>query len=303
MTDLVATLVAGNGTKLTPVMVEELAGKSENGGVSSVRTDWLAPGEAADIFGSGVSADQWRKHLNDIIGDRSVDIIVQPAATRRKKLLAADMESTIIEQELLDELAAEIGVHDQVAAITRRAMNGEIDFGSALRERMALFRGKPVSILEAAASRITYMSGAITLVATMKANGAEAWLITGGFSFFAAPVALALGFAHVYANQLIVKDDIITGETGEPILDRNRKKALLEQACAELKLSLADCVAVGDGANDVPMLETCNQGGGLGVAFEAKPKVRAAVPNQINHADLAALLYAQGYRKQDFLSQ
>ena len=303
MSGLVATLIAGAGAKLSSMLVQQLASESTDGGVGGVRIEWLAPDKAADIFGAGIGAEQWRKHLNTILGNQPIDMLIQPAATRRKKLLAADMESTIIEQELLDELAAEVGVHEQVAAITRRAMNGELDFGAALRERMMLLKGKPVSILEAAAKRITYMTGAEALVATMKANGAAAWLITGGFSFFAAPVAAELGFDQEYANQIIIKDGVITGEVGEPILDRNRKKALLEQACADLKISMAESVAVGDGANDVPMLEVCGKGGGLGVAFEAKPKVRAAVPNQINHADLTALLYAQGYKREDIISK
>jgi len=293
-TELVATLIAGIGTKLSPLLVQELAGQSKKGGVTSVRTEWLAPDEAADIFGAGIRADQWRKRLYQIIGDQPVDLIVQPAAGRRKKFLAADMESTIIEQELLDELAGEIGMRDQVAEITRRSMNGEIDFGAALRERVALLKGKPAQILEKVAQLITTTPGAAELVATMKANGAQAWLITGGFSCFANPVAATLGFDRSYANELIIKDSLMTGKAREPILDRNRKKTLLEKACTELKISLAECLAVGDGANDVPMLTCCNEGGGLGIAFQAKPKVRQAVPHQINHADLTALIYVQG---------
>jgi phosphoserine phosphatase len=300
VSELVATLIAGSGAKLSPLLVRDLAEQSKKGGVTSVRTEWLAPDEAADIFGSGIKADDWRGHLQKIIGDKTVDIIIQPAAGRRKKFLAADMESTVIEQELLDELAAEVGVHDQVATITRRAMNGEIDFPTALRERIALLKGQPVSILEAAAKNITFTSGAAQLVATMRANDAQTWLITGGFSTFAALVARKLGFNKYFANELRIENGVIAGVT-EPILDRNRKKLLLAQACTELRLMPADCAAIGDGSNDVPMLEACNKGGGLGIAFQAKPKVRAAVPNQINHADLSALLYVQGYRKEEFV--
>src|SRR5262249_12011152 len=146
---------------------------SEKAGAQAPRSEWLAESEAADLFATGIKADAWRKLLTDTIGDEPIDIIVQPAATRRKKLLAADMESTIIQQELLDELAAEPGVHDKVAAIPKRAMNGEIDFAAALHDRVALFTGQPISILEAAAKRITFMPGAATLAATMKANGAK----------------------------------------------------------------------------------------------------------------------------------
>jgi len=295
--ELVATIIAGNGAKLLDSLVTDLAKTAA--AAKSGRIEWLAKGEAADIFAEGLKADEWRRDLQAEIGGQPFDVIVQPAAGRRKKFLAADMESTIIEQELLDELAGEIGVRDKVAAITARAMNGEIDFAGALRERMGLFAGRPDSILEKAAKLITIMPGAATLVATMKAHGAKAWLITGGFSYFANPVALMLGFDKSYANQLIVRNGAITGEAGEPILDRMRKKALLEQACSELKLSLSETVSVGDGANDVPMLNASNAGSGLGIAYHARPKVRAEVPNHINHADLTALLYAQGYKKEE----
>jgi phosphoserine phosphatase len=294
--ELVATLIAGTGAKLSDAFLQELARQSKKAGLQSLRVAWLAPDKAADIFGAGLGADAWRDLLNQALALEPIDVIVQAAAKRCKKLLVADMESTIIEQELLDELAGEIGLRDQVAAITRRAMNGEIDFVAALRERMALFKNRPVSLLEKAARGITYMPGAAALVAAMKKNGAKAWLVTGGFSFFAAPVAAKLGFDGYHANELIIENGILTGEARVPILDRNRKKALLEQACAELSLSVADSLCVGDGANDVPMLTACVEGGGLGIAYHAKPKVREAIPHQINHADLTALLYAQGLR-------
>jgi len=298
--ELVATLIAAPNAEISPALLEKIVKQTAP---KSARTAWLAEGEAVDIFGEGIKADEWRAGVVSCIASEPIDVIVQPAATRRKKLLAADMESTIIQQELLDELAGQIGVRDQVAQITARAMNGEIDFGAALRERVALLTGKPVTLLENAAKLITLMPGAATLVATMKKHGAAAWLITGGFSYFAKPVAAQLGFDQSYANELMVKDGVITGQAGEPILDRNRKKVLLEQACRELKLSLAETVSVGDGSNDIPMLNASNAGGGLGIAYHAKPKVQEEVVHRISHADLTALLYAQGYKKSEFASK
>ncbi len=291
-TELVATLIAGPETSLSPELLQKI--KHEIG--AGARSDWLAESRAADIFVSHDNPGQLLAVVRNILANAAIDVIVQPAAKRRKKLLAADMESTIIEQELLDELAGEIGARDKVAGITRRSMNGEIDFIASLRERVALFKDQPVSILEKAARSITDMPGAAALVATMKANNATCWLVTGGFSFFAASVAVRLRFDCYRANELLIKDEVLTGEAREPILDRNMKKILLEQACAELNLSIDDSICVGDGANDVPMLQACHAGGGLGIAYHAKPKVREMVPNQINYADLTGLLFAQGYK-------
>jgi len=298
--EVVATVIAGEGAKLSPADLKRFAQQAEKAGAKDVHTSWLAKGVAADILGRGIGIDTLRGALSGAIGTASLDVIVQPEATRRKKLLLADMESTVIEQELLDELAAIVGIGDKVIEITRRAMNGELDFAAALRERVALLKGHPAKILDEAAKEITFMPGAAALVATMKAHGAQTWLVTGGFSYFARPVAVKLGFDRSHANELVVRDGMITGVVAEPILDRNGKKVLLAKACMDLNLSPADCLAVGDGANDVPMLEACNKSGGLGVAFCAKPKVRAAVPNQINYGDLTALLYAQGYSEADF---
>jgi phosphoserine phosphatase len=234
--------------------------------------------------------------IQQVLVGQSIDCIIQPAAGRRKKLLLADMESTIIEQEMLDELADTIGLRDKVAAITARAMNGELDFAAALKERAGLLKGLPVSVLDQVAKRMTIMPGAAELLAAMKQSGASAWLVTGGFACFAKPVADRLGFDRVFANELILCDGYITGEVAEPIVDKNTKKNLLSQASAELGLSLGETAAVGDGANDIPMLAACVEGGGLGVAYRAKPNVRAAIPHQINHSDLRALMYAQGYK-------
>jgi phosphoserine phosphatase len=287
--EFVATLVAGSGAVLDANFLD-----STSSALSAVGVEWLTPTIAADIFCNDTDLVNLQLNVKKLVGDKPYDFIVQKTATRRKKFLIADMESTIIEQEMLDELADLIGLRDKVATITRRAMNGELDFTSALRERVALLDGQPASMLDEVAKRITYSAGAKELVATMKANGAQCWLVSGGFTCFVEPVAKALGFDRFYANTLLVDGDTITGFVADPILDKNSKQQFLEQACDELNLSPEDSVAVGDGANDIPMLETCAGGGGLGVAYEAKPNVRDVIPQQINHSSLMTLLYAQG---------
>jgi len=299
--EFVATIIAASGHKLSSTLLDKLAARSERAGVKDVRVAWLAADMAADVLGLAGDLPAWRAALKEALGGASVDVIVQPAAGRRKKLLIADMESTTIEQELLDELADMIGAREKVAAITRRAMNGEIDFAAALKERVALFAGRPVSFLDEAARRITFMPGAAALAATMKAHGAAAWLVTGGFGVFAKPVAARLGFDRCFANEILIAGGKLTGAVAEPILDRQDKKALLERACKELDVSLAEAVAVGDGANDLPMLLACGEGGGLGIAYHAKPAVRDAVADAVTHGDLTALLYAQGYRRDRFI--
>jgi phosphoserine phosphatase len=291
----VATIVAGRGSKLSQELLGQLATAA-----NAVHAEWLSPGIAADLFSEGGDAASLCGKLKKLIATHPYDVIVQSKNRRAKKFLIADMESTIIEEEMLDELADVIGLRDQVASITRRAMNGELDFVAALRERVALLRGQPVSILGEIAQRISYTSGAAELVKTMKARGAQCWLVSGGFKCFVEPVAKQLGFDRFYANDLVIEDGKIVGVVNEPILDKNNKQAFLEQACGELKLSMDETMAVGDGANDVPMLKTCASGGGLGVAYEAKPNVRGVIPQQINYSDLKTLLYAQGYKETSF---
>lgn len=292
MPQLVATLVAEAGQDLPASFIQACLEYLHQSGIANARVNWIADKKAADIFFDSDSVPD----LKSLIArENTIDCIIQPAGHRRKKLLLADMESTIIEQEMLDELADTIGLRDKVAAITARAMNGELDFAAALRERVALLRGLPECVLSDVSRRITMMPGAVDLLKSMKANGAKAWLVSGGFTCFAKPVAEALGFDQVFANKLVVQGGIITGEVAEPIVDKNTKKDLLEKASAEYGLSLAYTVTVGDGANDIPMLAACNQGGGLGIAYHAKPNVRAVIPHQINHTDLRTIMYAQGY--------
>lgn len=289
--EIVATLVAGRGASLSQDYLDQVVSA-----VSGSRAEWLCSHVAADIFLEVTDATFVQALFKKIISDQPFDYIVQPGAGRRKKFLIADMESTIIEQEMLDELAGTIGLRDKVAAITRRAMNGELDFGAAMRERVALLKGQPASVLDEVAECITYSAGAAELVATMKAAGAQCWLVSGGFSCFVEPVAKRLGFDRFYANNLVVDGNKIAGAVAEPLLDKDSKRDFLKQACGELEISLDETVAVGDGANDIPMLAASCGAGGLGVAYEAKPNVRAIITQQINHSDLTTLLYAQGYK-------
>ena len=287
--NLVATIAGVSDSVLPYAFPEEVVTRTDTDNAV-----WVVEGRVADVFASDMPVAEFRARLSDYLGDIPVDVIIQPVGVRRKKLLVADMESTIIQQEMLDELASVIGVGARVADITRRAMNGELDFTAALNERVALLKGYPATLLDDVAKRVTLMPGAQALLTAMKRNGAKAWLVSGGFTYFAEPVAKKLGFDRVYANQLVVENGVITGEVKAPILDKNSKRELLGQACAEYGISMAESLAIGDGANDVPMLAACNDAFGLGVAYHAKPKVREVIPHQINYSDLSTLVYAQG---------
>jgi phosphoserine phosphatase len=282
--DLVVTLIAATGAETA------LAGCAA---VLGGAVGWLAS-TACDISASGDAAET-EAAARASIGDRPIDVVVQPAAGRRKRLLVADFESTIIENEMLEELADFLGMRAHVAEITRRAMNGEIDFVSALTERVALLRGLPASVLDQAAARIRLMPGAETLIATLRRGGVYTALVSGGFTVFAEPIATRLGFDRVVANRLDIADGKLAGTLTPPIVTGATKRETLVSIAAELGLSLQETVAVGDGANDLPMIQEA----GLGVAFRAKPTVAAASRWRIDHADLTALLYAQGYRERE----
>jgi len=223
---------------------------------------------------------------------------VQPVGVRRKKLFLADMDSTMIGQECIDELADLVGMKAHVAAITERAMRGEIEFEPALRERVALLKDLPARVVdEVLEKRITLTPGGRALVATMRAHGAYTCLVSGGFTLFTSAVAARIGFQENRANELIVRDGKFTGEVKEPILGRAAKLATLVDLMESFDLDDIDSVVVGDGANDLAMI----QAAGLGVAYHAKPAVAAAAAARIDHGDLTALLYAQGYRREEFV--
>ncbi|MGH7117548.1 MAG: phosphoserine phosphatase SerB [Acetobacteraceae bacterium] len=256
----------------------------------------LSPGEAADLPCPGPpDADAVR----DALGGAAVDAIAVPLAGRRKRLLIADMDSTIVTAETLDELAAFAGLKDEVARITRAGMNGEIDFREGLRQRVAMLKGLPIAALETTWQQIRFTDGARALVATMHAHGAVTALISGGFTFFTSRVAQALGFDIHRANILLHDAGELTGEVAEPIRDRNDKLAALHELSAAHNLPLAATLAVGDGANDLPMLLEA----GLGVAFHAKPKVAAGARARLEFADLRALLFAQGFHAEEIIAE
>lgn len=257
--------------------------------------------DAADIpFTPDAGADQ-RATADALRADFGApfDLVVQPATNRRKKLFLADMDSTMIGQECIDELADCVGLKAHVAAITERAMRGEIAFEPALRERVALLEGLPVSVVEEVLrDRIRLTPGARILVATMRANGARTCLVSGGFTLFTDRVAAMIGFDEARANTLTLIDGHkLAGTVAEPIFGRDGKRAALLEMRQELGLAKHDTMAIGDGANDLDMIVEA----GLGVAYHAKPKVAAAAAARIDHADLTALLYVQGYKREEFV--
>ncbi len=274
-----------------PAVVDSL--RNAWGGGEAV---WLAPDVAAEFQVETVPANRW--DVWDDLQGMGVDLVVQPSTGRRKKMLLADMDSTMIQQECIDELAAQAGIGDHVAQITARAMNGELDFEDALRERVGLLKGLDSAVIETVlANRITLMPGGKALLATMKANGAYAALVSGGFTAFTGMVAETLGFDEHRANTLIIADGKLTGEVGQPILGRDAKVAALQEITARLGLAADQVMAVGDGANDLGMLGLA----GAGVALHAKPSVAAECDIRINHGDLTALLYIQGYSAEEFV--
>lgn len=258
---------------------------------------WLDPGVAAEFPLEAMPANRWE--VWEGLQSLRVDLVVQPAGGRKKRLLLADMDSTMIQQECIDELADEAGVGAVVADITARAMNGELDFEGALKARVGLLKGLPVAVIDRVIrDRITLMPGGRELVATMRANGAYAALVSGGFTAFTARIAAVLGFDENRANTLLADGDVLSGQVADPILGRQAKVDALNEITARLGIGLDQALAVGDGANDLGMLKLA----GAGVALHAKPVVAAECDIRINHGDLTALLYLQGYAREDFVA-
>jgi phosphoserine phosphatase len=294
---LVATLVANPSN---PVLTPEIAERAAEA-VKASGLYWLADGIACDIaLRDGTDAQAAEANILAVISSVPIDLVIQEQETRRKKLLIADMDSTMIGQECIDELAAEVGLKEKVATITARAMNGEIAFEPALRERVALLKGLPISVVdEVIAKRITLTPGGPELLATMKSKGHYTALVSGGFTVFTSRIAATLGFDENRANTLLEDGGILSGFVAEPILGKQAKVDALNEIAASLGISPEEAIAVGDGANDLGMLHLA----GSGVALHAKPAVAAEAQMRINHGDLTALLYIQGYRKTDFVSR
>ena len=289
------TLVSPDAERLAAAEAAALQALARAGSAVKAREP-LGPG-ALDIHLEG-DLGAARKLAAEALAHRDADAAVQPLAHRRKRLLVADMDSTIINVECLDELADFAGLKTEISAITERAMRGELEFEGALRERVGMLKGLSLDALQQAYDqRVRLNPGARTLVRTMAANGARCVLVSGGFTYFTRRVAEAAGFHADRANTLIDADGALTGKVGEPILGREAKLAALEEEAAALRIPLEATLAVGDGANDLAMIERA----GLGVAYRAKPIVAAQADAKVDHADLTALLYFQGYRAEAFV--
>ena len=289
---MVLTLIAGVRSRQTlPHLAATVAGAA---GLTGEPT-WLADDACDLVLDAAISPTFAETSARAVIGDAEIDVLVQPAANRRKRLLVADMESTIIENEMLDELADFIGLRREVSEITRRAMNGELDFTAALEARVSLLAGLPDHVLEEAAGRIRLRDGARQLIATMRNAGAVTALVSSGFMIFAGAVAAKLGFDHVVANRLDLRAGRIAGTVAPPIMTGESKRETLLTLAADNAVPLEASMAVGDGANDLPMLAAA----GIGIAFHARPAVASSARWRLDHADLTGLLYAQGYRRDE----
>ena len=298
----ILTLIANpEKVKLATPLVKGATDLCRAAGFTVSEPEWLAPEIACDIYLSAPK-DPPNALFASMLAEalRLADAVIQPeSTTRKKKLLLSDMDSTIIQQECIDELADIAGLRDQVSVITERAMQGELDFKQALTERVMLLKGLSTKALEKVYDeRIQLMPGAKALVATMKANGARCVLVSGGFTYFTSRVRDAVGFDSDRANLLDVADNMLTGEVVPPILDKDAKLQSLKENMFQLDLPKELTLAIGDGANDLPMIEAA----GLGVAYHAKPVVRAKANASLNHADLTGVLYMQGYKKSEIIS-
>lgn len=299
MSKSVLTLIAPAGKeKLSLPLVEKVAAALTKEGALMMAEEWLALEAACDLIFARTPPEVAEVAAREVLNGTAIDCIAQPTSGRQKRMLITDMDSTIITVECIDEIADFAGVKDKVAGITERAMRGEIDFPAALAERVLLLTGLPEATLQKVYDeRVKFMPGARELVATMRANGAYAVLVSGGFDFFTSRVREALGFDVDSSNRLEVDSGKLTGRVIPPVLDKRAKLMTLMQTSAEREISLSEVLAAGDGANDIPMLLAA----GLGVAYHAKSVVQQSARARINHCDLTALLYAQGYREEEIV--
>ena len=294
--DRVFTIVAPQPGALTAAIVAEAVVALNGLGAKTAEIIWLANEEAADIPFRGLTHTLAEGAVRSVLDGLPLDMAAQDAKNRKKRLLLADMDSTIVTTETLDDLAAHVGKKTQIAALTAKAMNGELNFESAVIERVGMLAGMSVQTLAAAYAEIELTSGAVTLVQTMRANGARCVLVSGGFKYFTSRVAEHCGFHMDQANDFVIEDGILTGEVVLPIQNKDSKLATLSSQIANLGLERNETLAVGDGANDLPMIEAA----GLGVAFHGKAVVAAAAPVRIDQTGLATLLFYQGYHRAEF---
>jgi phosphoserine phosphatase len=287
----VLILVCGDMRPLSLVHVAHVETLLEESGIVCAPPTWLHPHVAAEIKVTAVIAEALWVRLREDLGRDGIDLFETTSPHRRKKLLLADMDATIVEGETLDDLAAHVGLKDEISAITARAMRGELDFRAALQERVQKLAGLSARVLDDTVASMKINKGAVTLVSVMRGHGAKCYLVSGGFTFFTAEIAKACGFDGHHGNQLDILNGKLTGQVVPPILDKDTKLKLLYQYRSDMHLSDDETVAVGDGANDIPMLEAA----GLGVGYHPKPLVKEKIRNAIVHTDLTSLLYIQGY--------
>ena len=294
----VLTLIGPANEGLEPKYVDRIKDVLKRSGANVAEQVWLDKDIACDMVFDNLSAEDADQIARNETGTAPIDLLVQPVTNRRKKLLIADMDSTIINGETLDDLAEFAGIGSKIAEITARAMNGEILFRDALRERMAMLRGLDAAYLDKTADALQLNPGAETLVRTMSAHGAYTALVSGGFRFFTNRVANWIGFDFNKGNDIEIINDRFTGEIIDPIVTKAVKQETLEAMVQERQIEMIETLAVGDGANDLPMLQTA----GLGVAYHAKPIVISQTRARVEHTDLTTLLYFQGYRSSEFIT-
>lgn len=294
MQTLIITLIVPSDKKTESRYFHDIWDGLKARGFHVAELIWLAEKEACDIVVEGANLQELKENVSEVVENHPIDFAVQPRDGRQKKLLISDMDSTLIGQECIDELADFVGRKEEVSAITERAMRGELEFKEALTHRVSLLKGLKANTLQRVFDeRITMNPGAKELVETMRAHGAYTLLVSGGFTFFTSRVKEVLGFEEDHANTLGTADGELTGLVVPPILDKEAKLASLKSTCARLGISTQEAMAVGDGANDLPMIREA----GMGVAYRAKPVVRAEADMALNYCDLSALLFVQGYKK------